>query len=247
MVCRVHSIRHLANTCFPECNTKNPQQTQDTQQAQALPSAEIRTLGKDGIAKCPNFSTRQRGYLPSALLSALSKWNKKNSFLKSKLFQLPTYYTWYSMLKFGKFFGLFAIFCKFTLKWFFWDNSNLMLVLRIMKYNEWKKWYSCYWFQCEALSKNWNDITNILITKTWPQVWGKIVLELYKMQMNLENYEICQDLMISYKEVMIKKIDKVLHNLWLTLLTIRSISEEESYSWEGLCKIWSLNDYQIRF
>ena len=48
-----------------------------------------------------------------------------------------------------------------------------------------------------------------------------------KKQMKSENHEICQDLVISYMEAVVK-IEKVSDNLSRTMFTNRSISEEES-------------------
>ena len=56
-----------------------------------------------------------------------------------------------------------------------------------------------------------------------------IIFKLYKKQTNFEDHEICQDLMILYVEAVVK-IENILHYLSHTLLTIRSISEEESYT-----------------
>ena len=53
-----------------------------------------------------------------------------------------------------------------------------------------------------------------------------------KKQMKSENYEICQYLMISYVEAVVK-IWVVFTFLSLMMLTNRNISEEESESWEG--------------
>ena len=52
-----------------------------------------------------------------------------------------------------------------------------------------------------------------------------------------ENHEICQDLMISYVEAMVKKIEKVSDNMSCMMFTKQSISEEELYYWEGFGKI----------
>ena len=43
-----------------------------------------------------------------------------------------------------------------------------------------------------------------LIHETRPRTCGRIVFKLYKKQTKSENYEISQDLMISYMEAMVK-------------------------------------------
>ena len=73
------------------------------------------------------FGTRQNSqfavcpYMPTAkqniamCFSALPSWNKIFGKMPSKLFLLCTHCTWYSMLNFGMFLDLFAIFSHFIL------------------------------------------------------------------------------------------------------------------------------------
>ena len=67
-----------------------------------------------------------------------------------------------------------------------------------------EKWYSCYWVQFEALLKNWKENSNILFTKHDNERARRIGFKFYKNQTKSENYEICQDIMISYMEAVIK-------------------------------------------
>ena len=52
-----------------------------------------------------------------------------------------------------------------------------------------------------------------LVRKTFPGKCDRIGFKFYKKQMNSENHEICLDVMISYEEVVIKKIENVLQKL----------------------------------
>ena len=59
------------------------------------------------------------------------------------------------------------------------------------------------------------------VHETWPQTCCRVVFKLYKKQMKSENHETCEDVMISYVEVMIK-IKKVSRKLSRTMLANRS-------------------------
>ena len=59
------------------------------------------------------------------------------------------------------------------------------------------------------------------ITNVWPNGF-----QILKKQTKSENHEICQDLVISYVDAMVK-IEKVSHNMSHTMFTNRSISQEE--------------------
>ena len=55
-----------------------------------------------------------------------------------------------------------------------------------------EKWYTCYWVQFEALTKNSKEKIEHLVHETWPQTCGWIVFKFYKKQMKSENHEISQ-------------------------------------------------------
>jgi hypothetical protein len=57
-----------------------------------------------------------------------------------------------------------------------------------------------------------------------------MVFKFLKKQTKSENHEICQDVIISYVEAVVKKIEMISHKLSRLMLTNRSISEEEAYS-----------------
>ena len=78
----------------------------------------------------------------------------------------------------------------------------------------------------EILYRKWMKILNILFTK-YDHECVAVFFKFYKNQTMSENYEICQDLLISYVEVVVKtwKISDILSH---KLLTKRNVSEEES-------------------
>ena len=45
-----------------------------------------------------------------------------------------------------------------------------------------------------------------LAHEIWPRMCSWILLKFYKKQINSENHEICQDIMISYMESMLKNL-----------------------------------------
>ena len=68
--------------------------------------------------------------------------------------------------------------------------------------------------------------------------------KILKKQMKSENYEICQYLVISYVEAVVK--NWVGFVIFLrTMLTNENISEEKSESWEGCGYVWSESDSRI--
>ena len=68
------------------------------------------TLGKDIIRRVFFVGSQQRHYLPSVFCWLSAKSKLFFLLLPSKIFLTSTYSTWYSMLKFDIFLGLFAIF-----------------------------------------------------------------------------------------------------------------------------------------
>ena len=63
-----------------------------------------------------------------------------------------------------------------------------------------QKWYSCYRVRCEALPGKWKEIPKIFDNECVAE-W---FLNPKKKKTKYENHEICQDLMISYVEAVVK-------------------------------------------
>ena len=97
-----------------------------------------------------------------------------------------------NLLHFNEFFGISQI-------WIASDSNNRI---------KWvEKWFSCYWVRCEALPGKWNEISNILFRKHDHERVAEWFLN-SKKQTKYQNHEICQDLMISYLEAVVKKLRK---------------------------------------
>ena len=99
-----------------------------------------------------------------------------------------------NLLHFKEFFGISQI-------WTTSDSNNRVKWVE----NE----YSCYWVQCQALTRNWKEISNILFRKHDHKHVVEWFLNSKKKQMKSENHEICQDLTISYVEAMVKNWDDI--------------------------------------
>jgi len=135
VVCRVHSFGHSANSIFTECLQVKTRQNKYTRQKTYLPSVGNKTLGKakqdtqQKTATCDGHQpgcrplelcqvsvsvflsgTRQIGSFAECFILTLSKLKCFFPPLALKLFLLSTYNMWYSMLGFGIFLDLFAIF-----------------------------------------------------------------------------------------------------------------------------------------
>ena len=67
-----------------------------------------------------------------------------------------------------------------------------------------EKWYSCYWVRCEALPGKWKEFSKILFRKHDHERVAEWFLNSKKNQTKSENHEICQDLVISYVEAVVK-------------------------------------------
>ena len=55
-----------------------------------------------------------------------------------------------------------------------------------------------------GLNREMKENFKHLVHETWPRMCGRITFKFYKKQTNSENHEICQDLMISYVEAVVK-------------------------------------------
>ena len=65
--------------------------------------------------------------------------------------------------------------------------------------------------------------------------------------MNSENHEICLDVMISYEEVVIKKIENVLQKLWRMLIMKRSILKKFKRIVQDSLSFWVKVTIELRF
>ena len=175
-LCRVYCFGHLANKIFAECHTKNTRQNKYTRQTVLCRvyyfwhSAKINvcrvyffTLGKDFFAECIIFGTRQRLWFVECFFTLVKELNFF-PLSTSKIFLLSTYNMCYSMLKFGTFLYLFAIFNLLTT---FHTIFKLSQIWNAIDSNNGiqEKLYSCYLAQFEALPMKLNEISNILFKK----------------------------------------------------------------------------------
>ena len=60
--------------------------------------------------------------------------------------------------------------------------------------------FSIMWGRIQEHTTNFEH----LVHETWPRTCGRVVFKFYKKQTKFENHEICQDVMISYVEAVIK-------------------------------------------
>ena len=70
--------------------------------------------------------------------------------------------------------------------------------------NETKKLYSHHEIPSETISKKMNGKFEVLDHEPCPRACGPTVLNFYKKQMKSEECEICNDIIISYVDAMVK-------------------------------------------
>jgi len=102
-ICRGQLLKHMANNSFAVCHLKDAQQMLGTRQSLAV------CFVLTHVALC-FILAHGKVMFCCVLFFARSKGIKKFLFSPRKLFMLFTYNMWHSMLKFGKFLYLFAIF-----------------------------------------------------------------------------------------------------------------------------------------
>ena len=108
------------------------------------------------------------------------------------------------MFQCGTFLELFLYFFNlFYLIEFSWIIQIITASHSNNEKNEWKMifiLFSIMWGHIQEQTTNFEH----LVHEIWPRTCGRVVFKFYKKQTKSENYETCQDVMISYVEAVIK-------------------------------------------
>jgi hypothetical protein len=79
-----------------------------------------------------------------------------------------------------------------------WTGSDYNNAIKLVKKGDW--WHFVHF---EAFLPKRKESLHVLFNKKWSWDYGQIVLKFYKIQMKSKTHEICQDVMVSYVEVVV--------------------------------------------